>query len=243
MIATIYYNDETNYKGKVNDKMIPHGHGTYAPDTAGFYCGIWNNGTFSQLMKNGYYENYDLNTKVRLNGHHTCGTFYGKVSGYFVNGILNGFGIFYQSNIRHMAMFSRGMRNGRCESIIKYKKMTEYIYFVNDIQLKMTEWRIPTTSEQHVMFEGKHAMWNKELIVGSYTNEEITILEVKRHCINYEMTNSYIHEIGKQFIQNNMYLGIWRTVYTDGTVKLGSRYLSNKPIVYKVDGNVGIGSW
>lgn len=213
--------------------------------TNGKYSGDWNNGIHHD---NTYHFNIDLKKRIAAHGYKRCRTLYYSMTypsteyltGYYVNGLLEGYGEYdKRGTLEYDEMFYHGQRHGR-QKHTNGNTFT-YEYYSHDRFAGIVECTTSDNIRYSTDFITKYSKY--EYRISSDDNvfefEQITNSNTALSSTKFDMSD-FIHQIGKKHIYDNSSdedepFGLWRTVYRDGCVGLGSE---DTPKRYELDGRI-----
>lgn len=241
--AIVRYEDETLYDGQINNKMVPDGIGTLYTHNGNF-GGNWSNGrhtTSATRLGNPVNGHISCYTTTEYEEDYTQSTF-GRLSGNFINGVIDGFGTFEDNNSIGETFYVEGRKCGREKStiylgddMINYS----YTYFTNDGREYITEWIIPHRGHHQLSQHGQYASHECDRYVEDVTkiDERVTKSDIILFCLHSQ--SRYI--IGQKYDEYEARpLGLWRVVNGDGSVKFGYR---GAPTLYNIDGTCISSEW
>lgn len=159
---------------------------------------------------------------------------YGSLAGFFINGIINGFGVHMELDKTFEGNFVNGKLDGRVKIINKNKKTEErtYCYYENNVKLNIDIRYSLIEDGYEIMYavdDAEYSIKSFDTYYEEYVINNKIMLFVKIH----QRLN---HVIGKKHMDVGHNMGIWRSINHDGTVKLGARYNRDKPTMYTTDG-------
>lgn len=203
-IETIWYTDDSRYVG-----ITPNGN----PSIGGKF--------FKNRTYNVGISNTDVGNKERVNGYTKTFTDEFIYTGNFINGMLEGFvTVETKYGIYTECMFSKGLPYGRM-------KQYPYRYNVNDkVNVHYAE------VNDYMLTDTYEGIFIKNRLNDShYKFAMITMNETVR-CFGKVLANNYFME---KIIRQNIVKSttIMRTIYQDGIVEMGLKYLPDGTVTAK----------